>query len=140
MSLAFHEIIAKKLHEDVAIDTYFLQIQGADGSTCAQLYVSLTSRMINVYLMPSKASCHILKTYQDFMWYESIPECLHRDLAPEQKSDKMTEINQNMMVKDSFSEAGNPNQNPAESLGVRVVKSGAETLMNRTGTPAQYWP
>ena len=52
----------------------------------------------------------------------------------------MTEINQNMMVKDSFSEAGNPNQNPAESLGVRVVKSRAEALMNHTGTPAQYWP
>ena len=67
----------QKIHEDVAMDTYFLQIMGADGSTCAQLYVGLASRMINVYLMPSKASCHILKSYQDFMRYEGIPECLH---------------------------------------------------------------
>ena len=90
--------------------------------------------------MFSKTSCHILKSYQNFMRYKGILECLHCDLAPEQKSDKMTKINQNMMVKDSFSKAGHLNQNPAESLGVRVVKSGTEALMNHTGTPAQYWP
>ena len=44
------------------------------------------------------------------------------------------------MVKNSFSKAGSLNQNPAESFGVRVVKSKAEALMNCTGTPAQYWP
>ena len=91
------------------MDTYFFYIMRADTSTCEQLYVGLALQMINVYPMPSKASCHILKTYQDFMCYEKIPECLHCDLAPEQQLDKMTEINQNMMVRDSFSKARNPN-------------------------------
>ena len=38
--------------------------------------------------MPSKAEEHVLSSYQDFMRYEGVTECLHRDLTPEQKSDK----------------------------------------------------
>ena len=105
-----------------------------------QLYVGLYSRMINVYPMPSKAGGHVLSSYQDFMRYEGVPECLHRDLAPEQKSDKIIELNRKMMVKDSYSEAGNPNQNPAESMGVRIIKRGAEAVMNYSGAPNNMWP
>ena len=90
--------------------------------------------------MPSKASNHIYKAYQDFMRYEGVPECLHRDLAPEQKVDKIINLNRDMMVKDSYSEAGNPNQNPAELLGVKIIKQGAEVIMNKTGVEEKYWP
>ena len=45
-----------------------------------------------------------------------------------------------MRVKDTFAEPGHPNQNPAESLGAKVIKTGAEAIMNRTGAPPEAWP
>ena len=45
-----------------------------------------------------------------------------------------------MMVKDSYSEARHPNQNPAEALGVKPLKQGADMIMNRTGAPPNEWP
>ena len=45
-----------------------------------------------------------------------------------------------MMVRDTFSEAGHPNQNPAEALGVKPLNQGAEQLMNRTGSVHGAWP
>ena len=45
-----------------------------------------------------------------------------------------------MMVKDSFSEHGCPNQNLTESQGVRIIKMGAEGLRIRTGVPDKLWP
>ena len=38
-----------------------------------------------------------------------------------------------MRVRNTFSEAGNRNQNPAETMGVNIIKQGAEGLMNRCG-------
>ena len=64
--------------------------------------------------MPSKAHGHILQSYQDFMRYEGVPEGLHRDMAPEEKVDKIIDLNRDMRVQDTFAEPGHPNQNPAE--------------------------
>ena len=127
----------RRLQEDVAMDTYFSDVVGIDGSTCAQVYVGLISKMINVYPMLSKASGHILRTYQDFMRYEGVPECLHRDLLPEQQVDRIIHLNRDMMVNDLWSEAHHPNQNSAESLGVKPLKMGVDMIMNRTGAPAE---
>ena len=91
------------------MDTIFMKTIGYDGSTCAQVFVGLISHIINVYPMPSKASGYILKSYQDFMRYEGIPEGLHRDLAPEEKINKIIDLNQQVMVKDMWSEQGHPN-------------------------------
>ena len=52
------------------------------------------------------------------MRYEGVPEGLHRDLASEEKVDKSIDMNREMMVKDTWAEAGHPNQNPVEVLGV----------------------
>lgn len=90
--------------------------------------------------MPSKAGEHVLSSYQDFMRYKGVPECLHRDPAPEQKSDNILELNRKMMVKDSYAVAGNANQNPVESMGVKIIKRGAETVMNYSGAPSNTWP
>ena len=111
----------KRLREQVATDTLFMTTKGFCGSTCGQVFVGLMSNMINFYKMPSKASGHIYQSYQDFMRYEGVPETLHRDLVPEQKIDRITELNRDMMVKDSLSEADHPNQNPAEALGVKPL-------------------
>jgi len=130
----------RRLREEVAMDTIFMKTPGFDGSTCAQVFLGLMSRMINVYPMPSKASGNIFQAYQDFMQYEGVPEGLHRDLAPEEKVDNIIKLNRDMMVKDSWSESGNPNQNPVESQGVYPLKKGAEQIMNRTGAEDGAWP
>ena len=130
----------RRLREEVALGTIFMASPGFCGSTCAQVFVGLMSRMINVYPMPSKAHGYVLKAYQDFMRYEGVPEGLHRDLAPEEKVGKIIDINRGMMVKDTWSGQGHPNQNPAEALGVKPLKTGTEQLMNRTGAPPGAWP
>ena len=122
------------------MDTAFMTTTSFSGDTCEQIYAGLISRMINVYPMPSKAHGYILQSCQDFMRYEGVPEGLHRDMAPEEKVDKIIDLNQNMKVRDTFAEPGHPNQNPAESLGVKVIKVGAEAIMNRTGAPKEAWP
>ena len=72
----------QRLREEVAMETIFMSKSGFCGSTCKQVYLGLMSRMLNVYPMPSKAQGYILKSYQDSMRYEGLPEGLHRDLAP----------------------------------------------------------
>ena len=122
------------------MDTIFSPIKGIDGSNCSQVFFGIISRMINVYHMPSKENVHIVKAYQDFMRYEGVPETLHRDLAPEQKTDSITTINRNMIVKDTWSEAGYPTQNPVEQGAVRITKQASDIIITRTGVPPEVWP
>ena len=65
---------------------------------------------------------------------------MHRDYAPEQKIQELVNLNRDYMVRDSFAEPYHPNQNPAESLGVKVIKTAARMIMNRTGAKAEVWP
>ena len=90
--------------------------------------------------MPSKESVNIIKAYQDFMRYKGVPETLHTDLALEQKTDDIININRNMIVKDTWSEAGYPTQNPVEQGGVRILKSAASTIITQTGAIPAVWP
>jgi hypothetical protein len=130
----------RRLSEDVAMDTIFMSVSGYEKSECEQVFVGLISRMINVYPMKSKVHGNILRAYKDFMHYEGAPQSLHHDLSPEQKVDSIIDLNREMMVKDTWSEAGRPNENPAEALGVKPLKLGAEAIMNRTGAPSNMWP
>ena len=45
-----------------------------------------------------------------------------------------------MRVKDTWSKAGHPNENPAEALGVNPLKRGVEVLMNRTDADDRVCP
>ena len=90
--------------------------------------------------MPSKAGTHIVKAYKGFMRNEGVPACLHRDDSKGQKTFAITDLNRDYMVKDSFSEPYHPNQNPAESLGVKTIKTGAQAIMDRTGAKPYVWP
>src|SRR5210317_1835488 len=130
----------QRLREEVAMDTIFMQTPGLDGSTCGQVFIGLMSRMINFYPMKSKEVVHVVAAYQDFMRYEGVPEGLHRDAAPEEKVQKILDINREMRVKDTWSKAGHPNENPAEALGVNPLMRGVEVLMNRTGADDRVWP
>ena len=44
-----------------------------------------------------------------------------------------------MRVKDSWSEAGHPNQNPVEQGGIRILKQGVDGLLTRKGVPPEPW-
>ena len=96
----------RRLREEVAMGTIFMSNPGFCGSTCEQVCVGLMSRMTNVHPMPSKKQGNILKSHQDFMRHGGVPEGLHRDLAPQEKVEKITDLDRNMMVKDTFAEAG----------------------------------
>ena len=90
--------------------------------------------------MYSKEATNVVHAYQDLMRNEGVPERLHRDLAPEQKVDAIIDINRTMRVRDTFSEAGCPNQNQSEVMGVKFIKRGSEALMNRSRAPDFVWP
>ena len=96
--------------------------------------------MLNVYHMPSKECVHVVKAYQDFMRYERVPDTLHRDMAPEQKTQEIIDINRRMIVKDTWAEPGYPEQNPVEQAGVRILKQAADAIITRTGAPPAAWP
>lgn len=117
------------------MDAVFAVHTGYDGSNASQVFFGLISRCLNVYHMPSNKSGYVLKAYQDFMQYEGVLEGLHRDLAPEQKIDKIIQINRDIRVKDTWSEAKDPNQNPVEQGGVRILIAGVDGLLDKTGAP-----
>ena len=60
------------------------------------------------------------------------PSILCRDNAKEEASYEVTEINRKFFIKDQFSEAYNPQQNPVEGMAIRYLKQASHTLMDRT--------
>ena len=122
------------------MDTIFMDKRGYNGLECAQVFVELMSQMINVYPMPSKASTHIVKVYQDFMRYEGLPAGLHQDLASAEKVNKIIDINRDMIVKDTWSETGHPNENPAEALDFKPLKTGISAIIDRQNIEDCLWP
>ena len=65
---------------------------------------------------------------------------MHRDQAPEQMCNKITEWNRQMMIKDSYAEPGHPNQNPVEAECIQILKAGLQGIMTRTSAPEASWP
>ena len=57
-----------------------------------------------------------------------------------EKEQEIININRKMMVKDTWSEPGHPNQNPAKNRGVKELKKGVEMIMNATGAADGAWP
>ena len=122
------------------MDTCFSSVAGCNGATCSQVFAGLASLCLNVKSMRSKKSGNIMKAHQDFMRFEGAPDLLNRDLAPEQKDEDIIGLNRELLVKDSHSERGNPNQNPAESQAMKVIKEGTQTTLTCTGCPKWCWP
>ena len=54
--------------------------------------------------------------------------------------DQITDWNQKMMVRDTFMEAGHPNQNPVEAECIRTLKAGLQGILTRTSAPKASWP
>jgi hypothetical protein len=102
-----------RLDEVVSMDTVFSSVQAHEESPCAQVFYGVSIHMINVYGLEAKAQA--IDAYRDFMKDEGVPSTLHRDGAAEQSSHAFIRLNREMEVRDTFSEPGNPQQNPVES-------------------------
>jgi hypothetical protein len=92
---------------------------------------------MDVYGMESKNQ--FPDVYKEFIRDQGVPSGLHRDNAPEQKSHVITQMNREFEVKETFAEAGYPNQNPVESQAVKWLKRAGERLLNQTGAPEFVW-
>jgi hypothetical protein len=78
-------------------------------------------------------------TYKEFIRDQGVPSGIHRDNASEQKSNIFTQLNRENEIKESFSEAGYPNQNPVESQAIKWLKRAGERLLNHTGASDIVW-
>ena len=102
-----------------------------------QAFYSVTSHMMNVAGFHSKGEFPNL--YQDFLCNEGAPSILRRDNAKEETSAEVDEIHRELFIKDEWSEAYYPNQNPVESRMIRYLKQATHTLLDRTGAPDSAW-
>jgi hypothetical protein len=98
------------------VDTIFLSVKAVGGFRCAQVFNGLKFLHMDVYGMESKSQSQ--DSYKEFIRDQGVPSGLHRDSATEQKSHIITQLNRECEVKESFAEAGYPNQNPVESQAI----------------------
>jgi hypothetical protein len=97
-----------RLREVVSTDTIFSSVRAAGGARCALVFYGITSHHMDVYGMESKNQ--FPEGYKEFFRGQGVPSGLHRENAPEQKSLGITQMNREFEVKETFAEAGYPNQ------------------------------
>jgi hypothetical protein len=126
----------RRLNEGYATDTIFSNSKAHDGSTCAQIYVGVESKFVSLEGMKQKSE--MPRTLLNFIRCWGAMRYLWRDMAKEEDSAAVNDILRAIVAPNRFSEPYNEHQNPAERR-ILDVKSGTRTVMDRTGTPAQWW-
>ena len=132
-----------RLNETVATDTLFADIPAHDdgilghgGSTMVQLYCGCTSHITAVF--PMKTDHEMASTFEDFIRSYGAPNALFNDNAKSQIGKAVAEILRMYAIKDFQCEPHHQHQNPAERQ-IQEVKKRCNVLMDRTGSPPQYW-
>ena len=67
-----------------------------------------------------------------------IPHMIHSNNAPEFKLEKWTKLMKTYLIKNTYTEAYNPNQNPCDHHG-GVLKVATSHLLLVTGAPLNFW-
>ena len=67
-----------------------------------------------------------------------IPHTIHSDNAPEFKSERWTKLTKTYLIKNTYTEAYHPNQNPCGCHG-GVLKAATSHLVLVTGAPLNFW-
>ena len=67
-----------------------------------------------------------------------VPHMIHSDNAPEFKSEKWTKLMKTYLIKNTYTEAYQPNQNPCECHD-SVLKVATTHLLLVTGAPLNFW-
>jgi hypothetical protein len=130
-------------NEWFATDTYFSDtpahddgIIGHGGATMLQLYTGKDSLFLAGYPMRDKDQ--MPNTLEDLIRDHGAPQGLFSDNAKEQTSTAVKNIQCMYCIKDTQNEPHYQNQNYAERR-IQDVKRLANSIMDRTGTPAAFW-
>ena len=121
-------------HEAVAMDTIFPDTPAVDsGVKQAQVFVGRDSLVTDVY--PMKSGKQFVNTLEDNIRRRRAMDKLLSDSAKTEISKKVMDILRAYDISNWHSEPYHQNQNPAE-WRYRTIKSWTNTVMNRSGAPA----
>ncbi len=123
--------------EPVATDTIFSDTPAVDsGVTMAQIFIGKDTLVADVY--PMKSTKQFVNTLEDNIRFRGAMSKLISDYAQVEISNKVKDILRMYHSSSWFSEPYHQNQNPAEGR-YRTIKSWTNTIMNRSGAPADCW-
>ena len=124
-------------HEPVAADTIFSDTLAVDsGVKQAPVFVGRDSLVADVY--PMKSGKQFVHTLEDNIRRRGAMDKLLSDSAKTEISKKGMDILRAYRISNWHSEPYHQNQNPAE-WRYRTIKSWTNTVMNRSGAPANCW-
>ena len=124
-------------HEAVATDTVFSDTPAVDsGLKQAQVFVGRGTLVADAY--PMKSGKQFVNTLEDNIRRRGAMDKLLSDSAKTEISNKVMDILRAYHISNWHSEPYHQNQNPAE-WRYRTIKSWTNTIMNRSGAPANCW-
>ena len=124
-------------HEAVATDTVFSDTPAVDsGVKQAQVFVGRDTLVADAY--PMKSGKQFVNTLKDNIRRQGAMDKLLSDSAKTEISNKVMDILRAYHISNWYSEPYHQNQNPAE-WRYRTIKSWTNTVMNRSGAPANCW-
>ena len=124
-------------HEAVATDTVFSDTPAVDsGVKQAQVFVGRDTLVADAY--PMKSEKQFVNTLEDIIRRRGAMDKLLSDSAKTEISNKVMDILRAYHISNWHSELYHQNQNPAE-WRYRTIKSWTNTVMNRSGAPANCW-
>ena len=124
-------------HEAVATETVFSVTPAVDsGVKQAQVFVGRDTLVADAY--PMISGKQFVNTLEDNIRRRGAMDKLLSDSAKPEVSNKVTDILRAYHISNWHSEPYHPNQNPAE-WRYRTIKSWTNTVMNRSGAPANCW-
>ena len=124
-------------HEPVGTDTIFSDTPAVDsGVKQAKVFVGRDSLVADVY--PMKSGKQFVNTLEDNIRRRGAMDKLLSDSAKPEISKKVIGILRAYHISIWHSEPYHQNQNPAE-WRYRTIKSWTNTVMNRSGAPANCW-
>ena len=124
-------------HEAVATDTVFSDTPAVDsGVKQAQVFVGRDTLVADAY--PMKSGKQFVNTLEDDIRRQGAMDKLLSDSAKTEISNKVMDILRAYHISNWHSEPYHQNQNPAE-WRYRTIKSSTNTVMNRSGAPANCW-
>ena len=124
-------------HEAVATDTVFSDTPAVDsGVKQAQVFVGRDTLVADAY--PMKSGKQFVNTLEDNIRRRGAMDKLLSDSAKTEISNKVMGILRAYHISNWHSEPYHQNQNPAE-WRYRTIKSWTNTVMNRSGAPANCW-
>ena len=130
------ELKHQRINDTACCDTFFSSIPSVRGFTCWTQYLFLHSGLDRVYLMWRRSQ--YLPTLQRMLVDCGVPHTIHSDNAPEFKSERWTKLTKTYLIKNTYTEAYHPNQNPCECHS-GVLKAATSHLLLVTGAPLDFW-